>query len=308
MVGASAITEFGVYVASLAVSAARPICTPGYSSIRSPSPNARDCWGGSGIRSVSTIDPPGRMPEPLVLVSVTTTSPPRPRSNRTWLRLIQRRASSLSHWPSVTPPGPSGARPTATGSASVSTNRFRTSPPIRTASTSLRGRCPASERRLPCRGQVGAPVRNVGGGCSDGVRSIAARSAKAPPPPPPPNSAQPGSGQRHCRESSLTPAGERVPATGSWPPPTCAMKTGPPAPGTGASTRPAWPSHGYRPTSPSSRARVSTGRPSRSATSSIRSPGWSSTSTRPSSAQRRTTIRSLEVRSASDSSARCTIA
>ena len=289
------------------MSSARPTCTPGYSSIRSLSASTRDCCGASAIRSCSAIEPPGRTPEPLVLVSVTTTSPTR-SSSRMWLRLIQRRASSLSHWPSVTPPGPSGARPIATGSVSVSTNRLRTRPPMRTASTAVRGRGPASESRAPCRGQVGAPVRSVGGGCSAGTRSTAARSAKAPPPPPPPNSAQPGSGQRHFRESTLTPAGERLPVAGSWPPPTCAMKTGPPAPGTGASTRPACPIHGYRPTSPSSRARVSTGRPSRSATSSIRSPGWSSTSTRPSSAHRRTTIRSLEVRSASDSSARCTIA
>ena len=81
------------------------------------------------------------------------------------------------------------------------------------------------------------------------------------------------------------------------PRPTRATRTGPPAPGTGASSRPGSLTHGRRSRKASKRDRVSTGMPSSSPTSRTRSSRDGTTSTMPSSAQRRTTMRSLEVRS-----------
>ena len=130
-----------------------------------------------------------------------------------------------------------------------------------------------------------------------------ARSANAPPSPPAEAARTPAPGS-----ATAGPAASARPATargdrGRAPPPTWATSTGPPAPGTGGEhAGPAGrPATGSGRAGRRSASRLSTGRPSRSATSSTRSPGSSSTSTRPSSAQRRTTIRSLEVRSASES-------
>src|SRR6185503_5812192 len=107
-----------------------------------------------------------------------------------------------------TPPPPTGARPTTTGASVETTKRLRTTPSMRTDSTSTAGRAPASLSFAPCRGQLGTPARIAGGGCDTGLVNVRMSANGLSGSPPEPKLVQLDSGHCHTRASSRTPIGE----------------------------------------------------------------------------------------------------